>query len=39
MGLLTPGFGSVSDDNAQNGFSSRDGVFYTDDAVIITGKH
>lgn len=38
MGLLSPGFGSVSDDDTKYGFSPRDGAFYTDDAVIITGK-
>lgn len=39
MGLLASGYGSVSDDNFETGFSSSDGAFYTDDAVIINGEY
>lgn len=38
MGLLALVYGSVSDDNFETGFSSRDGAFYSDDAVVITGE-
>lgn len=37
MGLLASGYGSVTDD-FETGFSSKDGAFYTEDAVITTGK-
>lgn len=35
-GLLAFGYGSDLD--VTNGFSSTDGAFYTDDAVILNGK-
>lgn len=38
MGLFASSCGSVSKNYFENGFSSRDGAFYTDDAVIITGE-
>lgn len=36
MGLFASTCGSVSENS--NGFSPKDGAFYTDDTVIINGK-
>lgn len=38
VGLLASSYGSDSDEGAI-GFSAADGAFYTEDAVIINGKH